>query len=707
MRANALKLAIIGAMIGTMIFSCDRRKATGPNDNVMVGSIQVTLDPGQLRLPSPEAIDSALITILVLDTKGVGLPDINVNLTRNPEIGHITQLDSTDFRGRTTAWFIADPGIYDTTRITVSAGEKSASALLTIIDASSGIGSISASLQKHSIVADGLDTSSIYVTVLDSLDNPVEGGTIVYFAHTGIGQLMATQLPTINGQLRNVITGPSNIWHRPRVDSIFVGCYFEDSAYVADTVVVNYVPGLIYQMSFVYPESTVDLNVGSGDTCSIILLAADANGNPVWFGTQISFRHNTLIGSTITPQDPDTVNGYSRYLYTVGDYGGVDYVTAWVVNPINPQDTIRILPPVVFRCLPLPDLDTTLVLSAGNPRIHVDGDSSSIIATLQDGYGNPMSEGYYVAFDITAAPMDSAGRKPSFDPRIPVLHDTTATNINGQAIVMLYSGFRAGAVTIRACTVPTYPESLYVCDERPLVDILPGPPRYINIGFSYYGESIDPNLPERYVQVAAFVYDRFNNPVQYGTPVYFGSIPNYIGEIDSPSYTGGARPYHPDSSAGIAYSRIVYGCFNTFDTVRVIATSAGDSAEIIDTSAAYPLPIYQGEIGIYADPDSLWTPDSTCNSSDTSEISTTLVDGGGCAVEGGIITFATQIAGEIIGQNIDTTDVDGHAHARFMIRGCDIPNQPDGYPRIEAAVRATLAQKTSVFTVEPIICARP
>jgi hypothetical protein len=707
MAAKALKITVVGMMIiGMTVLCCSKKHGTGPDNSETVGSIHVILTPEQLRLPSPEAIDSALITILVLDSEGVGLPDINVNLTRNPEIGHITQPDSTDSQGQTSAWFVADPGVYDTTRISVTAGDVTASALLTIINASAGIGSISASLQKHSIVANGLDTSSVYVTVLDSLGNPVEGSIIVSFANTGIGQLTATQLSTINGQVRNVITGPSNIWRRPGVDSVLVGCYFENSTYAADTVVVNYVPGPISQMSFVYPESMVDLNVGSGDTCSIILLVADATGNPVTIPTQMSFRHNSLLG-TITSQPPDTVNGFGRFLYTVGDHGGIDYITASVVDPADPQDTIRTDPPAIFRCLPLPDLDTTLVLTTSNPQIYVGGESTQVIATLIDGYGNPLSEGYYVAFDVTVAPRDSAGRRPSFDSQFQVQHDTVQTNINGRAIIQLYSGIRAGAVSIRACTVPLPPDSLYICDERPLVNILPGLPRNISIAFSYLSESIDPNLPERYVQVAALVHDRFDNLVQYGTPVYFGLIPNYIGEIDSFSYTGGARPYHPDSVAGVAYSRIIYACFRTFDLVQVTASSAGDSAEVIDTSAAYPLPIYEGEISILALPDSLWTSDSTCNSSDTSDIRITLTEGGGCPIENGIICYSALDVGQIIGQAIDTTDANGHSYTKFMIRGCDIPRQPDGRARIEAHVKATLAQKPTVFSVEPVICARP
>ncbi len=445
MATKVLRLKIAGKIPVIVVailalLSCDRRHVTNPiNFPVQVGNILVSLSPPQVHLPSTEAIDSVQIMIAVLDSQGVGMPNINVHVTRTPAIGFVSQPDSTDSLGITSALYITDPGIFDSVWINAAAGNKSDSALLvispsvnsprkivvspheanlisgeidtftlfvTVLDslglpvnesdtvylentgratlslnnvltiggrgqalitltppanmpgyigpdtifvrgsdneqslepdtviahfiAGNSLHSIVVSLQKPNLVANGLDTTSINAIVTDPSGNPVPDGTTIYLNNTGVGLLSQTQLTTINGQARGKITAPINIIHRPNVDTVFVRNFPGDSANVADTAIVHYIPGPIHQMAFIYPETTVTLVAGSGDTCSVILSATDANGNPVSPGTQIVFGH-TLPCSNLIPQPQDTVNGYFRNIYQVGDCTGDDNVTAWIV----------------------------------------------------------------------------------------------------------------------------------------------------------------------------------------------------------------------------------------------------------------------------------------------------------------------------------------------------------------------------------------
>jgi hypothetical protein len=941
---NYYRLVVIGSIImillcaGTML-SCDKRSAVGINPggegSTGVGNILVTLSPNQIRLSSSEATDSTIVGIAVVDSHGVGVQGIRVTVTRTPAIGFITQPETTDVQGRTSALFVAEPGIYDSTRIAVSVGNIRKTALLiitgpsnyslslnynppvpklidhnadpytitaTLVDttqrgvsgqpvtfmvtnqvgrigfsdpditiprtnsngivealfyntqsdevnlptsaeiqvvtqaptgggllaasvsiplrrvqniltleaapaevvgdgssyttiraflldsdghgivgdtvyfsdldhlgsitainitnangiASSqytpfgglngidtchikaefrpgslvhqaiattnvaitpvrSIGIIHASLQKTAVTANGADTSSIFITAQDSTGGLIADGTIIYLDNTGTGFLSAPQITTTDGQARAKITAPANIVGGLTVDSIFVSGHLSDSTTVADTVIVNYVPGLISHVEFVYPESTITLIAGSGDTCSVIAYAVDVNGNPVANGTQINFRNDLDSTSSLTPRASATMNGYAKTTYLIGAGVGDDNVIAYAPNPLIVNDTIRTLHPVVFRCLS--SQATTLSLAASSSNIEVGGSSSQIFATLQDAYGNPLSEGYTVAFDITVAPGSTGipGSRPSFNTQFPITHQEVPTNINGQAIVQLYSGTSSGSVAIRACTVPSEEDSLYVCNEKSLVTISSGPPRYINITFAHEGEAF-PGTPERFVQVGAIVGDRYSNPVQYGTAVYFSLLPPDIGDIEGDSYTGGARQYHPDSVNGVAYSRIIYGCFSTFDSVRIIASSAGDSAEVVDTSGSFFLPIYGGQLSLTATPGNLWTDNDNCNCTggpnnncrDTSFITALLVDDGQCPIKGGIIAFSAGTAGFIIEPSIDTTDVNGRAFARFVIRGCEIPPTPDGtQAMIECTVRAVLQQKPEVMAELTIVCRRP
>jgi hypothetical protein len=938
MATRILKFVAVGLMltIGVTVFamfSCDRRHGVNPNGSDLlanVGSLRINLTPRQLRLPSPEAIDSVAIVIAVLDSQGVGMPNIAVRMTRTPDIGYVTQPDSTDVQGRTIALYVTDPGAYDSVRITATAGNKQESALLYIsgpsdygltlnyappvpklidhdgdpyfitaslvdstqrgvsgqpvafailnrvgrigfsdssvtvirtnsqgiaealfyntradeisnpdhaeiqavtpspdgmgiiattvivplrpvhntlslsvspvevigdgtsqagiraflrdtdghgiandtirfrcVDQSgvvqavrttdengianaaftpfagivipettqvlaeyragsihnasataeirilpvSSIGTIIVSPQVSYVVADGIDSVSIFATVLDSTGRLISDGTVVYAYNTGLGSLSTPQMVTLNGQARTKLTSPTSIFMGPSVDTVIVRSSVSDSLFIADTAIVNYTAGPINNLSFVYPESTVTMVAGSGDTCSVIVYATDAHGNPVPDGTQISFRHGPVTESSLTPPASGTFEGYARSIYLVGSATGDDNVMAWIRKPSNPNDTIWTQHPVVFRCISSDA--TTLQLSAAQTRIQVGGSSTQILATLEDAYGNPLSEGYEVAFDITVSPGSSPIEKPSFDTRPGVYHDTAETNVNGQAIVQLYSGHKAGAVSIRACTIPSAQDSLYVCDEKSLVTISSGPPHHIQITSNNSGEG-SPGQPERYCYVAALVWDRYTNPVEHGTAVYFSLIPDDLAEIEGNSYTGGGQPYLPDSTEGVAYSRIIYPCFSTFNFVQVVASSAGDSAEVADTSIALSLPIYEANIQVVARPGNLWTDNDSCNCHsmayyncrDTADVTITLTDGGGCPIEGGIINFAAQIAGNIIGQSVDTTDSNGHAYTSYMIRGCEIPCI-NGRCTIETSVIATLVQVPSVFGVVSIVCSRP
>jgi hypothetical protein len=254
-------------------------------------------------------------------------------------------------------------------------------------------------------------------------------------------------------------------------------------------------------------------------------------------------------------------------------------------------------------------------------------------------------------------------------------------------------------VAIRACTVPEPPDSLYVCNEKSLVTISSGPANWLNITMTGVGEAVGGTTPERFVQVAAIVGDRYSNPVDYGTAVYFTLIPSDMADIEGNSTTGTPRPYHADSVNGVAYTRIIYSCFNTFDTVRIVASSAGDSAEVVDTSRAFVLPIYQGTLGIGASPGNLWVDSCACsclggpsrNCRDTSLITVVLRDGGGCPIEGGDVRFTALTAGFIISPDQDYTDSTGVAMCRYYIRGCDIPLSGNGtQATIQTGVRAVL-----------------
>ncbi len=692
---------------------------SSPSDpsNPIVATVSIPLRP-VLNTMSIEAVprnvygdgsDSTIIRAFLLDTDGHGIVGDTV-IFSNPGVdGQYQSTVITNSNGVAETVFKPYADHLGVTEIVATYRESfihEATATVEVeIMPVRAIALVTVSLQTQTVIANGQDSSTIFIFVQDSSGGSIADGTSVFLENTGTGNLSHFQVQTTNGQARTAIRAPANIESGPKVDSIFVWGNSSDTTVVADTAVVTYVPDIVYELEIIRPDSTVTLVAGSGMSDTVQVSASDANGNPVANGTQIRFV-NEIPSSTINPEAAQTTDGIATAVYLVGSETGDDNVRAFVPDPDTPTDTIWSAHPAVFRCISAEA--TTLVLSASQGNIEVGGASCQIIATLQDAYGNPLSEGYFVAFEIKSAIGSEyvPDEWPSFDTEWGVYYDTVETSINGRAIVQIYSGTVAGPVSIEACTIPLPPDSLFVCDEKSLITISSGPPFHVEASPAPLGEAINPAYPERFVQVGAGVWDVYANPVEYGTAVYFTLIPNDVAEVEGNSYTGGGRSYHPDSADGWAFSRIIYGCYGTFDTLQIVAYSAGENGPVADTSAPFALPAYNPNIFLGANPGNLRCDGPDDWDTAEADIRAILQDGGGCAVQYGIINFSALVAGTIIGPTEVITDENGIAETIYQIRGSEIPEDANGIPRIETAVRATLFGYPAVEMEVNIVCTR-
>lgn len=699
-------------------FALIQAVTSSPSDpsNPIVATVSLPLIPVENSLvleANPQTVfgdgsDSAVVRAFLLDTGGNGIVGGTVTFNNPGRDGSWRPTAISDSNGIATSVFKPFENRVGLTQIVAIYREGSIHEAADTVDIDilpiRSIAFITMSLQKQNVIANGEDSSAIFITVQDSTGGLIADGTTIYLGHTGTGFLSSPQVETNDGQAFAAIRAPNNIVSGPRVDSIFAWGYSSDTTIVADTVVVQYVPDDVSALQVVRPESTVILIAGSGMLDTIQISAVDANGNPVANGTLIKFV-NEIPTSTINPDNAPTSDGIATAYYLVGSETGDDNVMAFVRNPDEPTDTIWSDRPAVYRCLS--SEATILVLSSSQPSIQVGGSSCQIIATLEDAFGNPLSEGYEVAFEIKSANGDPYApyQWPSFDTEWGVYTTSVETNIQGQAVVQIYSGTVSGPVTIEACTTA---DTLIVCDEKSLITISSGPPAHVEASRAPVGEATNPDYPERFVQVGAWVADVYANPVEYGTAVYFTLIPQDVAEVEGNSFTGGPRsPYHPDSADGWAYSRILYGCYGTFDTLQLVAHSGGQHGSVGDTTVPFALPAFNPGIFLAANPGNLRCPGPNSTDCDSSLITALLTDGGGCAIEHGIIFFSALVAGEIVGPDQDTTDEDGIAMTIYEICGDEIPTPPDQIPRIETAVRATLFGYPDVEAEVDLVCTRP
>ena len=666
-----------------------------------------------------DGTSKVIIRAFLRDTDGHGIRGDTVRFTNPTNNGRFGDVGPTDINGMDTTTFTPFGGVghIDTSMIIAEyqpgsihvASDTNTILILPI----RSIGMINVSLQQQSIEANGSDKAAIFITVQDSTGGLISDGTPVYVNHHGTGSLWSPQVTTTDGQAKDTIYAPSHIPDGVVVDSIFVYGNATDSTVIADTAIIRYNPGHVAQLRFIRPTGPVDLIAGSGQSDSAMVEATDANGNHVDNGTPIQFVKQ-LATSSLTPSPAPTVTGIATSIYLVGSGIGDDNVKAWAIDTDNPSDTIVTAQPVIYHCLS--SSATTLQLSTPNPFIRVGGASTQIIAELQDAYGNRLSQGYSVAFEITVSPGNFVDplRDPSFSTDPGNYRDTVETNINGQAIVQLYSGRASGTTSIRACTVS---ETLYVCDEKSLVTISSGPPAYINTGLTFNSQGGSNNDPARFCVVGAWVGDQFSNPVEYGTAVYFSLIPSGVALIDGNALVGAPHlPYWADSTEGMAYTRITYECYQTFEHLRVIASSAGDSGQIVDTSSILILPLYNGTLTCHADPGNLWCDTNACtctggpnhNCKDTSTITVTLRDGGLCLIPNTLIEFSATAGYFNLTPAQAYTDSAGQAHILFIIRGCDIPYDPNtNRSYINVTITADVVSNPEVKCTVDVPCNRP
>ncbi len=668
----------------------------------VVSQVSVNFDPPTLIIRSPYRSDTALINIWVRDASGAGIHGMPVQISRTPNVGTVVPPAPTD-SGFTQAKYITDPGVYEDVTITVTAGGIAVIDTLDVVSQLLGeIGSMSISLEKISLIAGGDDSARIYVSVSDTANIPIGDNTTIFISNYGPtphrGTLSSNSAPTLNGVATFVIRSPLALDTAlvTEFDSLKAwGISLSGETTYARSA-IGFIPGSASTLQIISMPS--DMVAGSGAAQTIRALARDANGNNVINGTQVNFRKQ-LATSNITALAM-TTRGVAEATYTVGTTAGTDFIRAFIPRG---NDTLwsQTVPLTVRSAI-----GSNITLTASDPTIEIGGIATQIIATLKDENNNPLSDGYPVQFQITSAPAVVGPEAPSFN-YVPTADSIQwlvidSTDVYGRASVALYSGTCAGTVRIKATAI----DNPNVFKEKVVVVIESGPPA--NIIISSVG-NVHPEGEVYVGGVTALVLDAFTNPVEYNTAVHFRVIPDSVAMIGGNAFTGGIV-FDPDSGTvetigvpGLAFTQISYTCTRAFRQIFIVA----QSGSLFDTSSFIVLPIYAegGRIAVGADPGSIWI--TVPGRYDTSDISAQLIDGIGCAISEGIINFSAQVAGELCGPSVDTTDLSGWAYTKFRISYEMIPQTPPNPPQVTAKVSAVLRGYPNVKGEATIDCRRP
>ena len=432
------------ALVAIVLFTaCDNRKAINPLLDVNQ-KISMSLTPSILVVHSLNQPDTVDIYIRVRDEQGSGIDSVQVEVSRSPEVGTIVPPTPTEQGGYTLAQYITDPGTSEETMIilTAKAGSAEETDTLRIMVSLQGeIDHMNISLDKYTLTANGDDSATIYVSVIDTTGVPIADGTPIFIANYGSstpGNLDPTFVDTEDGIAEFHLRSPIFIDSTVAVDSLVAwGISMSGDTSYAHAA-VTYQPAAASNLEFLNVGDT--LVAGSGRMDTLYVKATDDNGNLAIDGTQVQFR-NQLSTSSISNL-VFTVNGIATAFYVVGTEAGTDYLQAFMVTPGSTDTLFSNAVPLVVRS----SLPTNIRLSTDDQTIEVGGIATQVYATLRDENGNNLSDGFSIKFEITSAPEnDSAGSVsfnyvPTDDSVQHVAYDTT--DVNGRASVALFSGTR-------------------------------------------------------------------------------------------------------------------------------------------------------------------------------------------------------------------------------------------------------------------------
>ena len=384
----------------------------------------------------------------------------------------------------------------------------------------------------------------------------------------------------------------------PLYENVEVTAYFNDKTDAQARFDVYGSKDDVWPYSFTMTDpSPEEITLAAGTSSEITCRLLNKNGTPVRnVIVQIDAGEKGYIKIDDSVVDSDTTNNNGEVTFSFHDNGeqsdiGIASIKASFNHPsinqtITDSSTVSIISEVglVQECtyveIPSSVPDAIVVKDGGGI------ESTSIKAKLYDDNDNLIAEPRLVRFKLNPIIEGSYLEEPG-------VTDTSVYTVNGIATVSINSGTSPGTVRI---------EVGVDCDQDGDYEINANAvPVIIASGAPYYIEpEYDPNSTTPIgggfykTQCAAIVYDKWYNPVEDSTYVYWSIDPippdTLIDAfVEGISFTSNEN-LDGDSNTGVAYSTIVYSTDAIGDFGRVRATTFGadgpDEDDIADSVTA-------------------------------------------------------------------------------------------------------------------------
>lgn len=396
--------------------------------NGVFGSAQVNFIAGAANSVTLTAAPNAVrpggtssITALVRDATGNPVLGESVALSissRNsgaPSLGVVS--GTTNANGMLTFTYTAGLGEGTDTVTALSGNGKSGTVNIGVANGNAVIGSVAATSTSTSITVGG--TTQIRATVLDSLNQPVVGGTVTFvttagtFGAAGTTESTTTGVTDANGVATATLRAGSTVLAASVVASV--------SGFSSSTT-VNFTAGAATSVSLLASPNAVM----PGGSSALTVLVRDNAGNVI-AGENVTLAITTFSSgapSLNVVSGQTSANGILALTYTAGATSSAnpDVVRAVASNGVSGSVNISVNTSNAVV--------GSVAVSANSPAIPISG-STVVQATVRDTLGAPLPN-VTVNFVTSAGTFGAAGTSE--------LSKSATSNASGVASVTLTAG---------------------------------------------------------------------------------------------------------------------------------------------------------------------------------------------------------------------------------------------------------------------------
>ncbi|HSK20857.1 MAG TPA: invasin domain 3-containing protein [Longimicrobiales bacterium] len=346
-------------------------------DTLLARTASITASPSLL---SADGTSMSQVTVVIRDAGGAEIGASAGTVVLNaPTLGMLDSVTDHD-DGTYTATFTAGTTVGTSVITGTLDGTAIADSAIIVLEAGTADPSTaSIAADSSSLIADGVSTSLVTVTVTDGNGNPVTGANVVFdppnlgvlggITDQGDGTYTATfTAGTVTGTA--VITGTLN------------------GAAIADSAIIVVEAGTADPNSSMIDADSSSLVADGASTSLVTVTVTDGNGNPVT-GASVAFDPPNLgaLGG-IT----DRGDGTYTAMFTAGTVTGTAVITGTLNGAAIADSAIIVLEAGTAD-------PKTATIAADSSSLIADGVSTSLVTvTVTDGNGNPVT-GASVAFD--------------------------------------------------------------------------------------------------------------------------------------------------------------------------------------------------------------------------------------------------------------------------------------------------------------------